>query len=496
MSSSFQRKEQHPPDPAGKPRARDASSAAVGERWTLLLLFAAALGLAATLTHDRVFLAGNDASRFAHIQALAEHGHSHIDGSRYAWTPDRVILEGRSFSNKPPLMGMLGAGLYAGLHHGFGLDFHEHEARTVYLLTLVLVGGSLALLVPLFHRALGLHPGLSSSARLATTAALGAGTILTSFSGTLNSHPVAALLLFAAFVSALAGRGLAAGGCVALATCLDVVPGVLFIPALASITFDSSGRAGLRRYLLAGAAGALLFFAANWLTVGHPMPPKLVPGGIDVASRVAPSVAGVVLPTRWTYPIESLFGWHGFFSVSPVLLFGAAGLIAALRGNAIVGRRSTLLLAGSTAATILFHALVAGSFGGWSYGFRYLIPIVPILLFFAPLLWRGLLPRIFAPVLALSVLLALIGAYNPWPPVDEQLPDGQGGLASLVTSPVGANLAAWAEEHVPDAAVTRALGARFISPDPVERRRYLSLFFRSKGDTRMLAELQRRSLRE
>ena len=462
----------------------------------MLLLFAASLGLAAMLTHDRVFLAGNDASRFAHIQALAERGHSHIDGSKYGWTPDRVILEGKTFSNKPPLLGILGAGGYWGLRHLFGLDFQEREAETVYLLTLALVGGSLALLVPLFYLALGLHPGLPFFARIAITAALAAGTVLTSFSGTLNSHPIAALLLFAAFFCALAGRGLAAGGFIALATCVDIVPGILFIPALASITLDSSGKAGLRRYLLAGAVGALLFFAANWFTVGHPLPPKLVPGGIDLASRVAPNVAGVVLPARWTYPLECLFGWHGFFSVSPVLLFGVGGLIAALRHNPLLERRSTLLLAGSVAATILFHAFVAGSFGGWSYGFRYLIPTVPILLFFTPLLWRGPLPRIFAPVLVLSVLLALIGAYNPWPPVDEQLPGARRGLATIVTNPVGANLAAWMEEHLPGAAATQKLGARFISPDPVERGRYLSLFFRSKGDQRMQAEMQRRSLRE
>jgi hypothetical protein len=98
-------------------------------------------------------------------------------------------------------------------------------------------------------------------------------------------------------------------------------------------------------------------------------------------------------------------------------------------------------------------------------------------------------------VLALSVLLALIGAYNPWPPVHEQLPDAPRGLASIVTNPVGANLAAWMEEHVPGAAVTQRLGARFISPDPVERRQYLSLFFRSKGDGRMQAEIERRSPR-
>ena len=284
----------------------------------MLLLFTASLGLAAMLTHDRVFLAGNGASRFAHIQTLAERGHSHIDGSKYAWTPDRGILEGRSFSNKPQLLGMVGAGGYRGLRHLFGLHFHDLEAETVYL--------------------------------------------------------------------------------------------------------------------LAGAAGALLF--------------------------------------------------------------GVGGLIAALGRNPLLERRSALLLAGSVAATILFHASVAGSFGGWSYGFRSLIPTVPILLFFAPLLWRGRLPRIFAPVLALSVLLALIGAYNPWPPVDEQNPDSPGGLASIVTNPVGTNLATWAEEHVPGSAATQELGARFISPDPVERRRYLSLFFRSKGERRMQARIQRRSLRE
>jgi hypothetical protein len=100
---------------------------------------------------------------------------------------------------------------------------------------------------------------------------------------------------------------------------------------------------------------------------------------------------------------------------------------------------------------------------------------------------------LFAPVLALSILLALIGAYHPWPPVDEQIPDAPRRPASIVTNPVGANLVAWTEEHLPSTAATRLLGARFISPDPVEGRRYLSLFFRSKGDRRMQAEIQRRS---
>jgi hypothetical protein len=449
--------------------------------------------LAASLTHDRVFRAGNDASRFAHIEALVDQGRSSIDDSRFAWTPDRVVIEGRSYSNKPPLLALVGAGLYRVGRPLLGLGFSERERHTVYWLTLLLVGTSLAALFPLFYRATAFHLDAPVGIRLLATAALGLGTVLTSFGGTLNGHVPAATLMLACLVAALASHGFWAGACLALAVCIDIVPGVFFIPAAASIVRDTAGRRGVLRFLAAGALGGVLFVAANLATVGHPFPPKLVPGGVDLSSRMAPSLAGVVLPASWTYPIECLFGWHGFFSVSPVLIFGLAGLVVALRGTGPLTRRSAWMVLVSVAATIGFHALVAGSFGGWSYGFRYLIPTAPILLFFAPLVLRGPATWAFAATLAVSLPLALLGAYHPWPPVDEQLPDRGGAMSVRVDNPVGANLAGWLQEYWPEADLTERVAVRVISADPGERQRYLEIYFRSKGDLRMQAEVRRRA---
>src|SRR5262245_14429245 len=51
-----------------------------------VLLFVISLAILVPLTHDCVFMAGNDASRFAQIESLVDFRQSNIDESRYAWT--------------------------------------------------------------------------------------------------------------------------------------------------------------------------------------------------------------------------------------------------------------------------------------------------------------------------------------------------------------------------------------------------------------------------
>lgn len=446
-----------------------------------MVIFALTFVFLALLTHDVVFLAGNDASRFAQVEALVDEGETQIDRSRYRWTVDRVALDGKSYSNKPPLLSILVAGVYWLLQALLGLSFAHREAATVYLLTLLTTGGVTAWLTARFYTALGAHEGTSETVRVLTTLALAAGTILTSFSTTLNNHTIAAALVFAACHAAWTGRGWAAGIWIGLAACIDIVPGLVFAPVVALMLFDSVGRVGLRRLAVSLAGAALLFVAANAWIVGSPLPPKMVSGAVDQSSRFASSAGGVLLPDHWTYPLECLLGWHGFFSVSPVLLFGAAGLVAALRGRGPLRRRWSVALGLACGVMIAGHVLLVGSYGGWSYGFRYLIPIVPILLFFAPpLLNRRWLP-VFGGLLAVSVLFALIGAYHPWPPGYEQEAN-QDPVAATVVNPVGGNLAAWSQQHFPGSALAARSGDRFISSDAAARARYLQLFYTSKRD--------------
>jgi hypothetical protein len=444
-------------------------------------VFVLTLIVLAPLVHGTVFGAGNDASRFALIESLVDRGTTTIESSRYRWTVDQVLVDGRVYSNKPPLLSLAGALPYAVMERLFGLSLETHEEAVLYLLNLLLVAVPTALLCALFHRSLVAHWGPESHAGL-VTATLAAGTILTSFSTTLNNHTVAAALLFAAFDAALFGRSLAAGAWLGLTVCVDIVPGLLFVPALgAALYTQRKGEAkALRPYALALAGGAVLFVAADLFTTGSFWPAKMAANAHDYSSSTGAAVAGVLLPNSWNYPLEALFGWHGFFSVSPVLLFGAGGLLRSVNRDSPLPRRVTRLVGMTCAVMIAAHIIFVGSYGGWSYGFRYLIPIIPVLLFYAPAALGTVGRRVYVPVLAFSCLTALLGAYNPWPPADEP-GTGRHPVASVVTNPVGGNLAAWLVQMTPGTLADEA--ARFfISTDPDARRQYLRLFYASRGD--------------
>ncbi len=445
--------------------------------------------LAATITHPRVFAAGNDASRWAQIEAIVDFGEGAIDRTSFAWTIDRVEVGGRSFSNKPPLLAVAGAGVYAGIRSvtPWRLADPASQWLVVYLVTLLVVGGAATWLAVAMARALGAARGVTPAERRLVLAALLAGTVATSFTSTLNSHTVAAALLFAGWRAALAGHGGRSAMTAGLAMGVDLVPGLGLLPVLAWTVLGRGGRAAGRRFTwgLLAFAGALP--ALNLALFGSPWPAKMIPGAHDLSASLAPSVAGVLLPERWTYPFETLFGWHGFFSLSPVLLFGAVGLARACRQGGPgstrlgVGAAEARVLAAALGIQILFHGLLAGSYGGWSYGFRYLIPLVPFLLFFAPLALAGWRRTLFAALLVPSVCIAMLGAFHPWPPAFEQNA-GRDPVASLVTNPVGGNLAALLAVRAPESAAARWAARRFVSPAPAAQRRYFTLFFLSRGD--------------
>jgi hypothetical protein len=490
----------------------DASEDRAGDRAPQpLLLFLLVLLFLAPLVHDRVFRSGNDASRFAQIESLVDRGQTTIDGSRYS-TSDRVTIAGRSYSNKPPLLAVVGAALYA-LMRAAGLGFATHERIVVYLLTLLLAAVPTAWLVSRFATVLArAYPDRPWVRRL-TVLALVTGTILTSFSVTVNGHTVAAALLFAGWVAALEKRPLLAGAGVALAAAVDIVPGVVFVPVIAYQVWESSGRRGLARLGAAVAACGVLAAGLNLWIVGTPLPPLFAAGAVDQSGEKNTTglLANIPVGSALADPFASLgaalFGSHGFLSVSPILIAGVVGLAMAARrgtggGPAFLPQRGTdtpqrgmdvpqrgidlpqrgiaVSRAGVVAVTLgavvltLGHALFVLSLGGWSYGYRYLIPLIPFLLFFVPAAvgerWRWAL----GALVAVSIPLALLGAYHPWPPVFE--PESPGRGFDRVTSPVGANLSAWLFRRAPDAAVTATVMNRCIGSNEREHNRYLFLF--------------------
>jgi len=77
-----------------------------------VFIFVAVFIFLALFTLNKVFIAGNDSSRFAQIEALVDFHQTHIDGSKYNWTIDRVTYNGKDYSNKTPFLSLVGSGLY------------------------------------------------------------------------------------------------------------------------------------------------------------------------------------------------------------------------------------------------------------------------------------------------------------------------------------------------------------------------------------------------
>jgi hypothetical protein len=455
-------------------------------RWRGAAVCAAAAALYAATTHPRVFSAGNDASRWAQIEAIVDHGSATIERSRFRPTVDRVIVGGSEYSNKPPFFSLVGAALYAPLRAATGWRLADPTTggKAIWTLTLLLVGLPAALAVALFDRALASRPGLAPAARALATTGLAAGTLLFSFAGTLNNHVPAAALLLAAALATRAGRPLAAGLATGFAAAIDLLPGLGLAPflALGGARAGSDRRRDLARFALGLAPGAAALVLSNVAITGSWRPPKWLPGAVDLSAQAGASVLGVVLPQSATYPLEVLFGAHGLFAVSPILLLGAAGCALAARRAGAGERPFWRALAFGVALQYAGHALLAGSYGGWSYGYRYLLPIQPLLMLALPFaLGTRSRELLCAILLAPSLLFAALGAYHPWPPAYEQAGSGD-PVAKVVTNPIGANAAACAAAHVPGSRLAERLGARFVSSDPDLRRRYFALFFGSKGD--------------
>ena len=144
------------------------------------------------------------------------------------------------------------------------------------------------------------------------------------------------------------------------------------------------------------------------------------------------------------YAFHLLFGHHGWFSLTPINLLGAAGMVTAV--VVLIRRRATavsavrggpntadtavahwdwaVVAAGSlavSAVVFVFYAFVTetANYGGWTNGPRWLLWLTPLWLValtpVADWLGRRRWGRVVCLILlALSVLSASFSLWNPW----------------------------------------------------------------------------------
>jgi len=179
-------------------------------RWreALVLLAATVIAAGSALPYAS---SSNDGSRLATVEALVDHGTLAIDDSIFVQpapvtrpdrpavynpdvegldqrgTGDKVRINGRFYSDKPPVPAILLAGLYALLQSAFGLVARERPDVFCYLLTVASSGLAYVAAVWCIYRLAG-KLGLDGTWQLALTASFGLATMALPYVRQVNGH--------------------------------------------------------------------------------------------------------------------------------------------------------------------------------------------------------------------------------------------------------------------------------------------------------------------
>jgi hypothetical protein len=334
-----------------------------------------------------------------------------------------VIRDGRLISSKPPILPLIMTGEFAVLNAlcGWDLDDDRDLPKIVFVMTLTLVGGTYILTLVFFAKTLTVLQ-IRPAIRLYLLIALAFGTQFWGFSGKLSNHVPAAGLLVVALYFAL---GLAGG-------MLQPAPWRFAVFGLAgalTVTID------LPMAVFVGIAGLFLLVRFPVKTIAWVSAGAFAPLAIHIIAMIV--VTGSPLPVQvrketylfeesyWRHPMgidalhepkavylfHMLLGRAGIFALYPVLLAGVAGVVQAARTRSAPWRSA--ILAGGLAFALLTYYYVSrtNNYGGESYGFRWFIGAMPILLMMgAPLLNRLKRPWQWA---FLTIMLA-VSLYSGW----------------------------------------------------------------------------------
>ena len=167
------------------------------------------------------------------------------------------------------------------------------------------------------------------------------------------------------------------------------------------------------------------------------------------------------MKNHFGYLFEALFGSRGFFIYQPFMIFSIFSLWHLRRklSPAVLGAAAVSLI------SIVFYLYMTNEYGGAAYGFRYLIPLIPVLWYLAGIwllekkskcLWGAAI--LF---MLLGIIAALPGAYAPFCLAFEGHRSPEQHVTRKIRSSFMGNLLSWSYENDPDSFLTRKLRAHY-----------------------------------
>lgn len=369
-------------------------------------------------------------SRLATVYGLTQHGTWYIDQPDNPFTPntiDKVVVRGdesngvmrggRMVSSKPPIMPLAMTGIYAVAHAiaGWELTSDADVDALLALMTVLLISGSYVLSLVLFYRSLNLLD-VPDAPKLFLLTALAFGTQLAGYSITINNHVPAAAALTASLYFALglltakhtpaAWRFAAFGFAGALVPTLDMPEGVYVAAAGCALFVRFPKQTAL--WCVAGAVAPLaVHFVCTWYATGSLLPVQMRPVAYlyEAAYWRHPLGIDALSEPKLTYLFNTTFGRCGVFMLFPVLLLGPLGALAALASNDAFLKRAAVAGLACFLVLVAYYVKSTNNYGGESYGFRWYIASMPVLLLMAaPLASRINRPWKWALVTAMLVV--------------------------------------------------------------------------------------------
>jgi len=401
----------------------------------------------------RPFLSGNDRSRWCTVRALVEDD-MQVEGIPYAidkvvqqrnWdTIDMVKHDGHLYSSKPPLLPTLMAAVYWPIHRltGATLGTHPYEIGRFMLVLfnlvpLVIYFLLLARLVERF--------GTTDWGRVFVMGAATFGTFLTTFCVTINNHLPAAVCAAAAVYAAARIwfdnerrlRYFVIAGLFGALAAVNEFTALSFLAAVAVALLWKAPRPTFLGFVPAVLVVVVGFFGTNWIAHHSLKPAYMHRSGDDNWYDYTYERNGRTLesywknpsgvdggePSRAVYAVNVLVGHHGIFSLTPVWLLSAFGMLVLMwRSRDPRLRWAAAAVAAIAVVCLAFYIgqpTMNRNYGGVTCGLRWLFWLAPLWLLTmlpaADVLARWRWTRGLALVLlALSVLSVSYPTWNPW----------------------------------------------------------------------------------
>lgn len=368
----------------------------------------------------------NPASRYATMESLVDRGTWAIDDSSLR-TVDKVQIDGKFYSSKPPLMVAVMTPAYWLVRTVQGFGFSEAPYRTVRAMRL-LVGVVPWLLGVLAWLALLRRVG-DPLVRAWAGGAMTAGGLITAYASHLDNHTVATAALIAGALllaplacdDAIDNRRTFAGGLLwgfAVTCDLGATPLVGLVGLVAIWRLRETPSAAM--WLTIGLLAAPIAQTGLLLAMtGDPRPFYIRDGvytypGSYWQNPIEFDALDEPLPV---YAFHVLVGHHGLFSVTPWLLLGVPWIWRPERTQAYEQLRRAAVAA--VLFIIAYYIWTTSNYGGRCVGMRWLMVIHPVLAVGAVrvMLTTDLLrrrPLLVGALTGWSIANALGGAINPW----------------------------------------------------------------------------------